>query len=68
MNDFGETGFGGPCPPKKESAHHYHFHVYALDTTSLGSPGSSKQGALEAMDGHILDKGELTGTYKRASA
>jgi Raf kinase inhibitor-like YbhB/YbcL family protein len=67
MNDFGETGFGGPCPPKKDSAHHYRFHVYALDTASLGPPGLSRQDALEAMEGHVLDEGELTGTYKRAS-
>jgi Raf kinase inhibitor-like YbhB/YbcL family protein len=66
VNDFGKTGFGGPCPPKKDAAHHYHFHLYALDTASLGPPGLSKQHALAAMDGHILDEGELTGTYKRA--
>ena len=68
MNDFGDTGFGGPCPPKKDGAHHYHFHVYALDTTSLGPPGLSKHDALAAMEGHVLDEGELIGTYKRASA
>ena len=68
VNDFGKTGFGGPCPPKKDGAHHYRFHVYALDTASLGRPGLSKQDALKAMEGHILDEGELTGTYKRASA
>ena len=56
MNDFGNTGFGGPCPPKKDGAHHYHFHVYALDTTSLGPPGLSKQDALAAMEGHVLDE------------
>ena len=67
-NDFGKTGFGGPCPPKKDGAHHYRFHVYALDIDSLGSPGLSKREATEAMQGHILAEGELTGTYKRASA
>src|SRR5262245_58506776 len=36
VNDFGNTGFGGPCPPKKDHAHHYRFRVYALDTESLG--------------------------------
>jgi len=67
VNDFGKTGFGGPCPPKKDGAHHYRFHVYALDVDSLGRPGLSKREAMDAMDGHILAEGELTGTYKRAS-
>ena len=30
-NDFGQTGYGGPClPPGK--AHHYHFRLYAIDS------------------------------------
>jgi Raf kinase inhibitor-like YbhB/YbcL family protein len=67
-NDFGRTGFGGPCPPKKDAAHHYHFHVYALDLDTLGPAGLSKQDALRAMRGHILAEDELTGTYQRATA
>jgi Raf kinase inhibitor-like YbhB/YbcL family protein len=68
VNDFGQAGFGGPCPPKKDHAHHYHFHVYALDVDSLGPAGLSKGDAREAMSGHVLAEGELTGIYKRASA
>ena len=68
LNDFGNEGFGGPCPPQKDSAHHYHFHVYALDTPSIGSAGMSKDDAREAMNGHVLAEGELTGIYKRPSA
>jgi Raf kinase inhibitor-like YbhB/YbcL family protein len=68
VNDFGKTGFGGPCPPKRDNAHHYHFHVYALDIDSLGPAGLSKQDALNVMRGHILDEGELTGLYKRTTS
>jgi Raf kinase inhibitor-like YbhB/YbcL family protein len=68
VNDFGKQGFGGPCPPQKGGAHHYHFHVYALDTDSLGPAGMSKEDARDAMSGHVLAEGELTGVYKRASA
>ncbi len=68
VNDFGKAGFGGPCPPKKDHAHHYHFHVYALDVDSLGPAGLSKGDAREAMSGHVLAEGELTGIYKRAAA
>jgi Raf kinase inhibitor-like YbhB/YbcL family protein len=66
MNSFGRAGFGGPCPPRKDDAHHYHFHVYALDVESLGGSGLSKDIALKAMRGHILAEGDLVGTYKRA--
>jgi len=68
VNDFGKAGFGGPCPPKKDHAHHYHFHMYALDVDSLGPAGLSKGDVREAMSGHVLAEGELTGVYKRASA
>ncbi|HJZ74104.1 MAG TPA: YbhB/YbcL family Raf kinase inhibitor-like protein [Vicinamibacterales bacterium] len=67
LNSFGKTGFGGPCPPKKDDAHHYHFHVYALDLDSLGPAGLSKEAALKAMRGHILAEGEVVGTYKRTA-
>jgi len=67
VNSFGKTGFGGPCPPKKDHAHHYHFHVYALDVESLGPSGLSKEDAVNAMRGHIVAEGELVGTYKRAA-
>ena len=68
VNDFGTKGFGGPCPPKRDSAHHYHFHVYALDIDSLGPAGLSKRDVMKKMRGHILAEGELLGTYKRATA
>ena len=67
VNSFGKTGFGGPCPPKKDHAHHYHFHVYALDVDSIGPAGLSKEDALNAMRGHILAEGEVVGTHKRAA-
>ena len=67
VNDFGNAKFGGPCPPQKDAAHHYHFRVYALDSESLGPAGLSTEAAREAMRGHVLAEGELTGIYKRAS-
>ncbi len=65
VNSFGKVGFGGPCPPRKDHAHHYHFHVYALDVDSIGQAGLSKEAALDAMRGHVVAEGELIGTYKR---
>ena len=67
VNSFGKTEFGGPCPPPKDDAHHYHFRVYALDVDSIGPAGLSKDDALKAMKNHILAEGDLVGTYRRAS-
>lgn len=62
--DFDKVGYGGPCPHWK-STHHYGFVLYALDS-KLGLPGgaTAKQ-TLKAMNGHILAKAELVGSYHR---
>ena len=62
-NDFGQTGWQGPCPPK--GRHRYFHKVYALDTV-LSDLGTPTKAALEkAMSGHVLAKGELVGTYEK---
>src|SRR5687768_10781042 len=63
MNDCKRTGYGGPCPPV--GRHRYFHKLYALDA-SLGDLGSPTKAKLEkAMQGHILAKAELVGTYQR---
>lgn len=63
-NDFGSTGYRGPCPPAGPT-HHYHFKVYALDMAlSLGS-GATEAGFEDAIKRHVLASGELVGTFKR---
>lgn len=63
-NDFGKIGYGGPCPPGG-SAHRYRFTIYALDNTLDLAAGASKKQLLDAMEGHILAQGQLTGNYQR---
>ncbi len=63
-NSFGKVGYGGPCPPKG-SHHTYRFRVYALDSDIFLKTGSDSKEIVEAMKGHILAFGELTGTYAR---
>lgn len=63
-NDFKEIGYGGPCPPRGQR-HRYAFKVYALDASPELGAGASKAELLEAMDGHVLAEGRLTGTYRR---
>ena len=61
MTDFGEVGYGGPAPPDKR--HTYVFKLYALDT-KLDLPDKSTKADLEkAMEGHIIEQTQLTGTY-----
>lgn len=62
ITDFGEPGYGGPCPPS--GTHRYFFKLYALDTM-LRLPSSAKKSELEqAMVGRILAKAELIGLYR----
>jgi phosphatidylethanolamine-binding protein (PEBP) family uncharacterized protein len=57
--------YDGPFPPwNDERLHHYHFTVHALDVPSVGLEGEFKlDDARRAMEGHILDQGELVATY-----
>jgi Raf kinase inhibitor-like YbhB/YbcL family protein len=64
-SDFGNNGYGGPCPP--DGSHRYYFKIYALDTELDPKPGITRKELLNSMIGHILDKGQLMGRYKRMS-
>ncbi len=63
-NDFGDIGYGGPCPPPGES-HHYRFTIYALDTTLGLEAGATITQLLDAMQGHVLAQSEITAIYER---
>jgi len=63
ISGFRRIGYGGPCPPS--GTHRYFFKIYALDTELDLAPGAGKPDLLNAMEGHILGKGELIGKYKR---
>ena len=65
LNSLGKTGYTGPLPPPGESAHHYHFKLYALDKELALLPGASRAHLLDAMKGHILATAELVGTFAR---
>jgi len=62
-NDFRKFGYGGPCPPG--GTHRYYFRLYALDTEINLEPGITKAELVKAIEGHILDEGQLMGRYKR---
>ena len=64
-NSFGNTGYGGPCPPS--GSHRYFFKVYALDSDLSIQAGSDKKTLQEAMRDHVLGSGELMGHYQKGS-
>lgn len=61
-NDWGKSAYGGPCPPI--GRHRYFHKLYALDTV-LMLENASKRDLERAMEGHVLGKAELIGTYKK---
>lgn len=61
INDWKKTGYGGPCPPI--GRHRYFFKLYALDRT-LHLDRPTKADVEKAMQGHVVAKAELIGTYQ----
>jgi Raf kinase inhibitor-like YbhB/YbcL family protein len=59
------TGYRGPAPPARHGVHHYHFKLYVVDRDLGLHPGVDKAAVEYAMKGHILDQGQLVGTYQR---
>ena len=62
-NDFGKKSYGGPCPPS--GTHTYHFKMYALDSMLDAPENGRKTDLLDAMEGHIIESAELTGTFSK---
>ena len=63
VNDWKRTGYGGPCPPI--GRHRYFFKLYALDTVLPDLKSPTKAELEKAMEGHVLAKTELMGTYEK---
>jgi len=63
VNDWGRTGYGGPCPPI--GRHRYFHKLYALDTMLADLRRPTKAALEKAMRGHILAQSTLIGTYQK---
>jgi Raf kinase inhibitor-like YbhB/YbcL family protein len=63
LNDWKRTGWRGPCPPI--GRHRYFFKLYALDTILPDLKRPSKAQVEKAMQGHVLARAELVGTYQK---
>jgi Raf kinase inhibitor-like YbhB/YbcL family protein len=62
-NDGGEVGYMGPCPPS--GTHRYFFRLFALSKELNLQPGATYEEVRSAMEGHVLEKAELIGTYAK---
>lgn len=65
-NSFGETGYGGPQPPKGTGEHPYVVTVYALSVEKLNLGASPSLSAFKkAIEGKVLGSATITGKYGR---
>ncbi len=65
VNDFGQRGWRGPCPPRGRGPHRYVFTLHALDAP-IAVPDGAHRGTLEAaLRPRIIGTARLVGTYER---
>ena len=66
QNSFGETGYGGPQPPRGSGDHPYVFTLYALSVPKVEIGKSAGLAAFkQALEGKILATATLTGYFGR---
>jgi Raf kinase inhibitor-like YbhB/YbcL family protein len=61
INDFGQLGYGGPCPEK--GTHRYYFKLYALDTVLDLEPGTRETDLLKILFHHNIAVANLKGRF-----
>jgi Raf kinase inhibitor-like YbhB/YbcL family protein len=67
LTDFGESRYGGPCPPKGES-HRYVVTASALDVAQIDvAPAASPAVVAYQMHGKIIAQAKYVARYHRAS-
>ena len=64
-NDFGQTGYRGPCPPPGHGPHRYFFRLYALAAEPSVRHGASRRELERALQDKVLTRAEPVGTYER---
>ncbi len=65
VNDFGDTGYGGPCPPSGK--HRYRFTLYACKAALPVQSHAKRADIDRLLIDNIVDSAELIGTYQRSA-
>lgn len=63
-NDYGFTGYGGPCPPADGQVHHYIFTLYALNTASIPGSGLSFTQFTSEIGNHVIGATSTIGKFR----
>jgi Raf kinase inhibitor-like YbhB/YbcL family protein len=66
FGSFKRRGYAGPRPIPGHGPHRYIFQIFALDRPSGLDCTATLPRALSAIDGKVIARGRLTGTYERA--
>ena len=65
INDFGKSGYGGPCPPPGKP-HRYYFRLFALSVDRLALTATSRRAEFEkAIAGKVLAEAACIGKFSR---
>ena len=65
-NSFGDTGYGGPQPPKGTGDHPYVVTIYALNVEKLDlGVNTSLSVFRKAIEGKVIGSASITGKYGR---
>lgn len=63
-NDFRNIGYGAPCPPVL-TTFTYHLTLYVFDQPLDLPPGANGDTFTQAIQGHVLDQAQISGSYLR---
>lgn len=64
--DFGDPGWGGPCPPVGDKPHRYQFTLHALKVEKLELPADATASLAGFMiNANSIGKAKLTGKFGR---
>ena len=65
QNSYGDSGYGGPCPPEGDSPHSYVITLYALKRPLAAGKNAAPKLVLAEIEKTAMARGRLTGKYGR---